>query len=408
MRRLLLLLFAGLSVGVEALEFDQVEFQHNRRIEGISWGHLDSTSLVDHFVVEETGTFMTWDKSDGWVKRVRHDGVVEMLYQMTGSFDRISSYTLAQSGRYLTVEQYIGTYIIANLLSGLYVELRFPDLGLSASPLDFSAQMHSNLLVYEPDAEREFHTFQIVESDDGLETMYRDPHATRAFIEETYEGTDGFHYDNDGYLFFGERLVTANGETFASYFSSGNSFFEFGREISRSDARFLGVDSVGNYYWIVGRLVVVYGPFGDVEAAIGFDPVPAGGGLQIDPHGNIYVLSYGGQTPGQLDLLWIENTWSTQTSGDGWSGPPAASEPQPSLSARLAVPVEFLGSPVALRESAGVAAQSVGYAHGLAEVDVLEQTEPFRIGPLSEPWYRVVAVDGTQGWIYGAFLEFSE
>lgn len=407
MRHLIVLLLVCLGASVAAFDFDATEFQPLRPIEGVSWNHLEFTSLVDHYVVEESGVILTWDKSDGWVKRVQPDGVVEYLVPMSGSFDRTSSYALAESGQYLMVEQYIGTFIIANLETGRFIELRFPDHGLSASPLDFGAVMLSDLLVYEPNDAREFHSFQIIETDNNIDALYRDPDETRAFIDETYEGTAEFHYDSEGYLFYGERLVTTNGDTFIASFGQERIGAEEARNLRRSDATLIGVDAMGNYYWQIGRLILIYDRNGRVVKAIGYAAVPHGGGLQIDLDGNIYLLNPGGITPGVFHLLWIENTWSTQTSG-GWSTPSAASEPHPTLSARLVVPEEFLGSPVALRESASVAAQSVGHLDAMTEVFVLEETTAQRIGALSEPWYLVVTADGTEGWIYGVFLEFSE
>lgn len=310
---LLMLLVASRLVG---LDFDTSEFEVLSHLQGLNWGYSDFTAGIDHFGIDAEGLLYTWDKYNGLFKvlTIEESSAVEAI-PLTAEFANDTGYRVALAGQYVVIRNSYAPFIVLDLPTGQGVEISLPAQGLSSQPADYSWVMIDDLLFYEPRNVAEYHTFQIIETDDGLEAVYRDPDETRAFIEETYSGTEGFHYDNEGYLFYGNRLVTANGDTFIAYFGQERLGSDEVPNLRRSDATLVGVDEMGNYYWQIGRLILIYDADGRGVKAIGFDAVPEMGRLQIDPHGNIYVLSYGGLTPGQLDLLWIENTWSTPTAG---------------------------------------------------------------------------------------------
>ena len=165
-----------------------------------------------------------------------------------------------------------------------------------------------DLLVDQPSDAPEYHTFQITQTEQGLEYIYRDPEQTREYIDSTYRGRGEFWFDGE-YLMYGERLVTANARTFDRYFKNRPGYDDAGGITTTSDTSFLGMDNDGNYYWVNPLFLAVYTPTGRLLHAMRFNMVPEMGRPQIDPQGNIYILSYGGVTPGQLDLLWIERDW---------------------------------------------------------------------------------------------------
>ena len=79
--------------------------------------------------------------------------------------------------------------------------------------------------------------------------------------------------------------------------------------LDSSDTVLIGVGQELNYYWQRGGRIIVFRSDGSVLHRIRIEYDENRGRLQIDPTGNVYALSYGGITPGQLDLLWIERDW---------------------------------------------------------------------------------------------------
>jgi len=260
------------------------------------------------------------------------------------------------------------------------------------------------------DANRYF----VVDLTDSDNARYHGSSMAAEAIRERQTRGQGLWVDDDGYLFLDERLFTRNVATFHEYFSRDRFNERSYTSLETSPAfvprglRLAGIDAAGYWYWHSNYYVFVLGPGGnlvrrlDIPEPYVFDR----SGLAPDPDGNLWFLKWSrdGHT-----LYRIENTWSTPTTGAAetsettaqiaQSGPPQA---------RLSVPARLTGTPVGLRETATTGAPVLAYLASTAEVQVLDQTEPERIGILTAPWYRVATADGTEGWVYGIFLEMTE
>lgn len=311
MRRMLFTVAIVVNVTVFGMSqgLDEVRFTPVRTLTGLNWSVETFTSGVDHFVVLESGDVIVWDKPHGAVRRVTTNGVVNDVFALKTGFDTQSSYLMQGDGRWLAITQYVGTAVLADVQQGTFIEIRFPRHGLSANPLDFALTFAEPLLLYESVSDGQHHSFELVASNDGLEYVYRDPAETRMYIEESSVGRNGLWFDDDGYLLYGERLVTGDPEVFDSFFSREWWYEDWRGEMRSGRPALIGVSNAGHYYWQRGRLIMVYDATGSLVGVLGYDSVPEGGALQIDPHGNIYTLSYGGVVSGELSLLWIERDW---------------------------------------------------------------------------------------------------
>jgi len=309
MRRLVIIGFLALgSSALSGQAFEEYGFQQLLSLKGLEWGVNSYTAGIDHLAFAENGDVVVWDKVAARVRRISPSGQISDGTPLANEFALRAKYTLHRAGEWLAIDQFVGSYLIVRLATGEATELRFVDYGLSSYSTHFDAVLVPPVLVYQPRDDTEYHTFQITQTEQGLEYIYRDPEQTREYIDSTYSGRDEFWFDGE-YLMYGERLVTANPRTFDRYFKNRPGYDDAGGITTTSDTSFLGMDNDGNYYWVNPLFLAVYTPTGRLLHAMRFNMVPEMGRPQIDPQGNIYILSYGGITPGQLDLLWIERDW---------------------------------------------------------------------------------------------------
>lgn len=298
--------------GIDANAFEPYRFIEITRLPDLNWGadsSMINTMGVDHVLVDDANTVYAWDKYDGQLVLMSLSDGGTTKYQLETEYPFASQYMFAgRNGLTVITEEFLGAHVLScDLESSLTI--RFDDYGVPNTRFARRSVFVGNALFVKAGHPGAFHSFVLSQDDDHLQYIYRDPAETRVQIEEGNDPWDGFWYDDDGYLFYGERLVTPDPRVFDAYFSQFDLYDDAGGVSSSSDSRLLGVDRDGNYYWVNPLFLSVHSPDGEPIAEIQFDLLPQMGRLQIDPDGNIYTLSYGGIVPGELSLLWIERDW---------------------------------------------------------------------------------------------------
>lgn len=285
-------------------------------LEGVSFGPesgVFSTIGADHFVVDDEGRVIVWDKYNEELDVFSLSGEPLAQVSFDGSPDPLtdSSYSMSIDQGRILIDTTSGWFHVVQLspLEG-QLSFRLTEVLRGGPRLDRDAVWIGNMIVaFERDT-RYVHTFEIVETEDGLDYIYRNPRETIIHIRENYEGQDEFWLDRDRNLFYGQRFVTANPEAFNEYHARRSAdYIDPIEMMSTSDTIFVGSDREGHQYWESGVWVSVYSADGRLVHTM---RVPIGddrGRLQIDSFGNVYALSYGGVVPGELSLLWIERDW---------------------------------------------------------------------------------------------------
>jgi len=284
--------------------FDEYSFEPFASAPGVSLASGQGYGIS--FLITEDSRFVTWDKADNQVEvHTLERGAEVTAHEYRYELERDTPYRISGGNDSLLIDNLNAAVTYFNLRSGQYVEIAPWDHGLETSPRG-SYVLIDTIIAYSGRQSPGTHTFQIIETEQGLEYIYRDPEQTREYIDSTYRGRGEFWFDGE-YLMYGERLVTANARTF-DRLRDGRRLREEPM-LDSSDTVLIGVDQELNYYWQRGGRIIVFRSDGSVLHRIRIEYDENRGRLQIDPTGNVYALSYGGITPGQLDLLWIERDW---------------------------------------------------------------------------------------------------
>ena len=285
--------------------FDEYSFEPFASAPGVSLASGQGYGIS--FLITEDSRFVTWDKADNQVEVYTLERGAEVIaHEYRYELERDTPYRISGGNDSLLIDNLNAAVTYFNLRSGQYVEIAPWDHGLETSPRG-SYVLIDTIIAYSGRQSPGTHTFQITQTEQGLEYIYRDPEQTREYIDSTHRGRGEFWFDGE-YLMYGERLVTANGRTFGRYFGLGRAR-DVELELTGGSPDFVGIDNDGNYYWNRGNFMMIFDSSGDALLYMRYAPPENKGRPQIDPQGNIYILSYGGITPGQLDLLWIERDW---------------------------------------------------------------------------------------------------
>ena len=66
-------------------------------------------------------------------------------------------------------------------------------------------------------------------------------------------------------------------------------------------------------------------------------------------------------------------------------------------------------SHVRIRKSPNLQSEHIGYLYKDQRVQIFDQTEnPMKIGEMESVWYKIRTEDGTEGWVYGFFIDIED
>jgi hypothetical protein len=215
------------------------------------------------------------------------------------------------------------------------------------------------------------------------------------------------------WLVSGDQTVALGSSVVTRYDTAGRLSLTDGSTYAPAGG-FIGVDADANHYVSERNRFTVYSHHGDAIAVIDvneFHKTSIRG--TVDSRGNIYFMSSSPET-GHV-LYRVRNTWAPigtrQSESDGLSTAPLSEPPDEVdslMRGRLVAPDKLAAAEIGLRSAATIGLPAFAYVSSDSEVRVLDQSEPQQIGILSAPWYLVATADGTEGWVYGAFLEMAE
>jgi SH3 domain-containing protein len=399
---LLTLVTIGSTFAIDTVQFEVLqrfpngegdgEFRHHEAPGG--GGNPTGPTGLDY----ENGTLYITDNLNNRIVQINDDGT----WHLVQGDIRFPGEQLLATDRYLFDFGFGGSFQVFDLelkqlLSNGQMRAGFPEVSYYRRTL-----IAGDMILVEPagsgGSEPRYFGFYIPDDFDGeMSEKMMGPDRTIEFLTEEYQGTERFVVDANGYVFWNGKLVAPYGKSFSQYYWDTDRPSEEWRQ-RVSQGNFIGWDNADNSYWSYGTSIVAVDSEGALAVELLGDNINWYGHsrFSVAPDGTLYCLSHNSDSD-EFELMKLDPWWSTTTTN--------AAEP---ARARLLVPDRLAGTAVGLRSSATVVAPILAYTDNTTEVEILDRTEPQRIGVLNAPWYRVATADGTEGWVYGAFLEMQE
>ena len=146
--------------------------------------------------------------SDGQMSVIEND---HMSAATHFAYSSSNSLLLSQNGNYAVYSSHVEKVIHGNIVDEFPVNqnVYYTNKIVMIDKMIFiNDRTRSNQLQY--------HSFEIVD-DFESPMVYRTPEETIEYIQNEYDGDEDLRFDDDGYLFWGDRLVAPHGRAFVKY-----------------------------------------------------------------------------------------------------------------------------------------------------------------------------------------------
>ena len=298
-------------MAIEPVEFE-VMYQYEMNMENNSFGYNPNgyEAVAPSGLLAYNDSFYVWDSVEWQLVRIHPDGSLETVAENS----RIHGW-IYTNGKYLFTaagDTRIGVNDLdsgQNIVPSFMLSDDYPVSNQEISPVRLAA---IDNLIFSNSRSRsnqpQYHSFEIVD-DFESPMVYRTPEETVEYIQNEYDGEEDLRFDDDGYLFWGGRLVAPDGDSFGIYHWGSVNVPEVWRQRAMQ-GQFVGWDSDDNSYWSMGSAVVVVSSQGELVAEFFGENVNRSTKSQftMTEDGTLYVLSYNGEGE-QFELMKLERFW---------------------------------------------------------------------------------------------------